>query len=80
MLVAGQLNRSEIGEPVYLAGNSLGGFVAASIATHHPELCRGVRYLLRRLQSGQAGAACQTTAVVPQHVTEQGPLHCRLSS
>jgi pimeloyl-ACP methyl ester carboxylesterase len=43
--------RSEIGEPVYLAGNSLGGFVAASIATHHPELCRGVRCFLCRLRS-----------------------------
>lgn len=28
---------------MYLAGNSLGGFVAASVATHYPELCRGVR-------------------------------------
>lgn len=34
-----------IGEPVYLVGNSLGGFVAMYFAACHPELVKGVTLL-----------------------------------
>ncbi|KAF6264364.1 hypothetical protein COO60DRAFT_1698391 [Scenedesmus sp. NREL 46B-D3] len=34
--------QEKIGQPVYVAGNSLGGFLAANLAAHHPEAVRGV--------------------------------------
>lgn len=34
-----------IGEPVYLVGNSLGGYVALYFAACHPELVKGVTLL-----------------------------------
>lgn len=39
------LPRDVIREPVYLVGNSLGGYVAASVAAQHSSLCRGVCFL-----------------------------------
>lgn len=34
-----------IGEPVYVVGNSLGGFVATYFAAYNPELVKGVTLL-----------------------------------
>ncbi|CAN0422405.1 unnamed protein product, partial [Hapterophycus canaliculatus] len=31
-----------IGEPAYIAGNSLGGFIAANLAANHPRAVRGL--------------------------------------
>lgn len=32
--------RDVIGEPVYIAGNSLGGYLTANLAAQQPQLCR----------------------------------------
>uniref|UniRef100_A0A383VJB4 AB hydrolase-1 domain-containing protein n=1 Tax=Tetradesmus obliquus TaxID=3088 RepID=A0A383VJB4_TETOB len=34
--------QERVGQPVYVAGNSLGGFLAANLAAHHPDAVRGV--------------------------------------
>lgn len=65
--------RDVVGEPVYLAGNSLGGFVSASVASQHSSLCRGVCFLNATpfwafnpvatvAASGAAAAAADATA------------------
>ena len=39
--------RDVIGEPCYISGNSLGGFLATAVAATHPEWVKGVILLNR---------------------------------
>ncbi len=47
----------KLGEPVFLVGHSLGGFLSLMVAARHPELCRGVLLLDSPILGGWRAAA-----------------------